>query len=499
MYLPASTQLRPDPRRAMPPTRVRLLLLLLLPLTACGGAATGNPPAAATEEEVLTEIPEPRPTEAALATLQESRRTALVAAAERVAPAVVSVNVVRRERVVPRTLWEEMLLPPGAQRETAGIGSGFVISREGLVITNEHVVRAASQVVLTLPDGREFEAEVVGADEVNDLALLRIRLRSGDDPLPVAPLGNSDGLMIGEWVVAIGNPFGFLLSNPEPSVSAGVVSAVGRNIMGGQGTGQRSFALDMIQTDASINPGNSGGPLVNALGEVVGVNSAILSSTGGNEGLGFAIPVNRARRVARDLAQDGRPRRAWIGAEVEAVRPEGPRRVTEVRIASVAPGSPAERAGLRAGMRVAGIGARQVRSPLDWHAGLLDAATGEPLEVRVVDGGRERAFSVRPGDLPSVGAERVQELRDFQLVTLTPAIRAERGLNAEGGALVVGLSDAARQLGMREGDLIVQINRARIATAEEAAAALAGSGGRAVVVYFEREGRILATQFVVRG
>jgi serine protease Do len=489
--------LTPPTSRAMPGPRARLLLLLL-PLAACGGAATGNPPAAATEEEILTEVPEPRAAEPLAATLQDSRRTALVAAAERVAPAVVSVNVVRRERVVPRTLWEEMLLPPGAQRETAGIGSGFVISREGLVVTNEHVVRAASQVVLTLPDGREFEAEVVGADEVNDLALLRIRLSPGDDPLPVAPLGNSDGLMIGEWVVAIGNPFGFLLSNPEPSVSAGVVSAVGRNIMGGQGTGQ-SFALDMIQTDASINPGNSGGPLVNALGEVVGVNSAILSSTGGNEGLGFAIPVNRARRVARDLAQDGRPSRAWIGAEVEAVRPEGPRRTAEVRVSSVAPGSPAERAGLRPGMRVAAIGAKRVRGPLDWQAGLLDAAAGEPLEVRVLDGGRERVVSVRPGDLPSMGAERVQALRDFQLVTLTPAIRSERGLTAEEGALVVGLSDAARQLGMREGDLIVQINRAPITSAEEAAAALGRLGGRAVVMYFERGGRILATQFVLRG
>jgi serine protease Do len=281
-------------------------------------------------------------------------------------------------------------------------------------------------------------------------------------------------------------------------VSVGVVSAIGRNILGGGGA-QRSFALDMIQTDASINPGNSGGPLVNALGEVVGVNSSILSSTGGNEGLGFAIPINRARRIARALADGGAPRRAWIGAEVEAVRPEGPRRVTEVRISSVAPGSPAERAGLRPGMRVASIGAKRVRSPLDWQAGLLDAAVGEPIEVRVAEGGRERAFSVRPGELPSMGAERVQALEDFQLVTLTPAIRAERGLTAEGGALIVGLSDAARQLGLREGDLIVQINRARVGTAEEAAAALGRLPGRAVVLYFERQGRILATQFVLRG
>ncbi|HEY7767480.1 S1C family serine protease, partial [Longimicrobium sp.] len=296
--------------------------LLILPLAAaCGGGASANEPAAREDGlAVLREPPAARPAEAARlgSAVQEARRTAIVAAAERVAPAVVSVNVLRRERVVPRSMWEEMMIPPGAEREVAGLGSGFIITPEGLVITNEHVVRAASEVMVTLPDGREFDADVVGADEVNDLALLRIR---GGRGLPVAPLGNSDGLMIGEWVIAIGNPFGFLLSNPEPSVSAGVVSAVGRNI-GGAG-GQRSVSLDLIQTDASINPGNSGGALVNALGEVVGVNSSILSSTGGSEGLGFAIPINRARRIALDLADDGRYRRAWIGAEVEAVRTQG--------------------------------------------------------------------------------------------------------------------------------------------------------------------------------
>jgi S1-C subfamily serine protease len=170
-----------------------------------------------------------------------------------------------------------------------------------------------------------------------------------------------------------------------------------------------------------------------------------------------------------------------------------------VRIASVAPGSPAERAGLRRGMRVVSVGAKRVRSPLDWQAGLLDATAGEPLEVRVAEGGRERTVRVRPGDLPSMSAERVQALSDFQLVTLTPAIRSERGLAAEEGALIVGLSDAARALGMREGDLIVQVNRARIGSAEAAAEALRRLSGQAVVMYFERQGRIFATQFVLRG
>lgn len=484
--------------RRMPRTsNVPAVLLIIALAGACGDAAEGNPATRAREREQL-EAPAPAPVPAAVRAsdaTQDSRRTAIVTASERVAPAVVSVNVLRRERVVPRTMWEEMMLPPGAERETAGLGSGFIITREGLVITNEHVVRAASEVVLTLPDGREFDADVVGSDEVNDLALLRMRVPAGSAPLPVAPLGNSDGLMIGEWVIAIGNPFGFLLSNPEPSVSAGVVSAVGRNIVGG--SGQRSYSLDMIQTDASVNPGNSGGALVNALGEVIGVNSSILSNSGGSEGLGFAIPINRARRIALDLADDGQYRRAWIGAEVEAVRTDGPRRLAEVRISEVAPGSPAERAGLRTGMRVTGIGGQRVRTALDWQAGLLNAAFGEPLEVRVSEGGRERAVRVQPGDLPSVSAERIQALRDFQLVSLTPAIRVERGLASEQGALIVGLSDAARQIGLREGDVIVQINRLRVTTAEETASALRQLGGRNVVMIFERGGRFGTTQFIL--
>jgi len=428
--------------------------------------------------------------------INQSRRTAIVAAAERVTHSVVSVNVLRRERVVPRTLWEQMMLPPGAERQSAGLGSGFIISQDGLVLTNEHVVRDATQLSVTLPDGREFDAQVVGTDEVNDLAVVRIRTENGMQ-LPVAPLGDSDALMIGEWVVAIGNPFGFVLSNSEPTVTAGVVSALGRNITpSGE---QRGYYLDMIQTDAAINPGNSGGALVNALGEVVGVNSSILSYGGGSEGLGFAIPINRARRIALDLADDGRYRRAWIGASVEPVRREGMRRMQEVRIAQVVPASPADRAGLRQGMLVRGIGRKRVRTPLDWNAGLLNAAFGETLEVHVLDDGRERTIRVVAGDLPSVRAERIEALRSFQLISLTPAVRAERGLVSEQGALIVGLADDARGIGLQEGDVIVAINRVRVQSAEQAAAVLQGARGGGVVIYFERGGQLGTTAFRIGG
>jgi serine protease Do len=428
--------------------------------------------------------------------VDQSRRTAIVAAAERVAPAVVSINVVRRERVVPRTVWEQMMLPPGAQRESAGLGSGFIIRADGLILTNEHVVRDATQVSVTLPDGREFDADVVGTDDVNDLAVVRIRGDRAGADLPVAPLGDSESLMIGEWVVAIGNPFGFVLSTSEPTVTAGVVSALGRNITPGEQQ-QRGYYLDMIQTDAAINPGNSGGPLVNALGEVVGVNSSILSYGGGSEGLGFAIPINRAKRIALDLADDGRYRRAWIGASVEPVQRAGMRRMQEVRIAEVVAGSPADRAGLRRGMLVRGIGSKRVRTPLDWNAGLLNAAYGEAIEVRVADDGAERAIRVVTGDLPSVRAERIQALRSFQLISLTPAIRAERGLVSEQGALIVGLAEDARGVGLQEGDVIVAINRIRVASAEQAAAVLQQAVGGGVVLYFERGGQLGTASFSI--
>jgi serine protease Do len=481
-----------------------VLMLVMLPIAApgCAQQPSSAADAEATRARLLAEdVPALHPL-AAPPPLQDpvgdSRRNAIVTAAERVSPAVVSISVVRRERVVPRSLIEQMLMPPGQERQSAGMGSGFILHADGLVLTNEHVIRGATEVLVTLPDGREFDADLVGTDDVNDLAVLRIRLpESGRVPLPVAPLGTSDGLLIGEWVIAIGNPLGNLLSNTEPSVTVGVVSAVRRNILPAGGD-QRGFYLDMIQTDASINPGNSGGPLVNAHGEVIGVNSSILTSSGGSEGLGFAIPIDRACRIVNDLVGDGRVRRAWIGADVEPLQSPGLRRGQEVRVAQVAPGSPAARAGLRPGMTVREVAGRRIRNPLDWEAAVLSGRVGQPLAVRVAAEDRERVLQVVPEDLPSVSAERIQALREFQLVTLTPAIRAERGVVNEQGALIVDLSDQARSLGFRPGDLILQINTTRIRSAEEAARALRELGGRGVVMYFERNGTLGSIRFTVR-
>jgi serine protease Do len=449
-------------------------------------------------DELLVEQAPPISIDSVLQTVDASRRTAIVAAAERVAPAVVSVNVIRRETFQPRSVWESFFMPPGVAREVPGLGSGFIIDGQGLVLTNEHVVRGATELVVTLRDGRDFDAELVGSDEVTDLALLRLRNVTGS--LPVAPLGRSSNLIIGEWVIAIGNPFGFMLANAEATVTAGVISGVNRNIIpeGAQDGG--GWYLDMIQTDASINPGNSGGPLVNALGEVIGVNSSIISGSGGSVGLGFAIPIDRARRIAQDLQRNGSVRRAWVGIDVVPHEPNRWGRSRQVRVARVAPGSTGAAAGVQPGMIVVNVGGRSVASPLDWEARLLDARLGESVDLVVTHDGRQRTIRVGTADLPSLAAERVRALDELDLVTVTAAIRAERRIVNEGGALIVSAGEGAQQVGLRDGDVILQINRAPVRSAAEAATMLRRlEGTRTTVrIVVERQAQLLSISFNIR-
>ena len=429
--------------------------------------------------------------------IDTSRRTAIVRAAERVAPAVVSVNVLRRETVRPRTYFDNFFFGPYS-RESQGLGSGFVIDAAGHVITNEHVVRGANEIVVTLGDGRDFRAEIVGVDDVTDIALLRL-IDPRPTNLPVAPMGSSANLVIGEWAIAIGNPFGNLLSNAEPTVTAGVISGVGRNIIP-TGEGRGGYYLDMIQTDAAINPGNSGGALVNAVGEIIGVNSSIISESGGSVGLGFAIPIDRALRIADALRREGRVRRVWVGVEVRPSEPNSFGRSNRVEVASVVPGSPAQRAGLRVGAVVDAINGRSVRSPLDYEARLLDSRVGETLEMTILEGRDRRTVRLATQDLPSLTAERVSAVADFRFITVTPAIQAERGLASSEGALIDGLSNDALQLGLREGDVVLEINRSRVRNAQDAAAMLRrlANSGTAVRMAIERRGQLLSASFRIR-
>jgi serine protease Do len=420
-----------------------------------------------------------------------SRHSAISAAAARVAPTVVSVNVVRRERALPRTVFDLFFLPPGSERVVQGLGSGFIVTGDGMIITNQHVVTGADSIVVTLRDGRNFPARLLGEDARTDVAVVKIE---GAD-FPVAQIGRTRDLAIGDWVVAIGNPYGFLLGNSEPSVTAGVVSALRRSIV--PSAGQPGLYVDMIQTDAAINPGNSGGPLVNAVGEVVGVNSFILSESGGNVGLGFAIPIERAMRVARDLRSFGRVRRGWTGVQIAepGANSDNWRRQAGVVVQHVAPGSPANQVGITEGDTVIRVGSRPIRNFLDWEAALLDLGVGDTLHVALRHGGEVSALAMRSAELPSERAQRVT-LGDLELVTITPAIQAERQLVSARGALVVAAGTETQQIGLQPGDVVLRINNEDITEAEQVKKVIAYFRNRGeVTLWFERLGTYHYVQF----
>jgi serine protease Do len=383
-------------------------------------------------------------------------------------------------------------MPRGSERIVEGLGSGFIVTPDGIVITNQHVTEGAEEIVVTTRDGVDLPAELLGEDQLTDIAVLRV---DGRD-LPTVAVGRSNDLVIGEWVVAIGNPYGYLLGNTEPTVTAGVVSAVGRDLV--PSDQDEGFYVGMIQTDAAINPGNSGGPLANALGEVVGVNASIFSRSGGSVGIGFAIPIERALRVADELRLHGAVRRAWMGLGVAGgERLRDWKRAGGLEVTRVAAGGPAAQAGLRDGDVIVRAQGQAVRTYLDWEAIKLDVSPGDPVAVVYRRGGRERETVITVAHLPSTQAERVS-IGDFELITLTPAIQQERGFQRDHGALIFAIGDrAARVTRLESGDLIVQINRQRIDAAEQVTQILQTARRQQswIRVYVERGGGVYSTDF----
>jgi serine protease Do len=433
------------------------------------------------------------PAPAASAAVEASRRTALVTAVERASASVVSINVTARQEARARSPWDYFFVPDRS-RVVEGYGTGFVVRSNGVIVTNQHVVANAQRVVVTLGDGSDVPARVLGEDQLTDIAVLKVE-RTG---LPTVTTGRSTDLMIGEWVVALGNPYAYLLGNAEPTVTVGVVSATGRNILpSGDQTG---LYFDMIQTDAAINPGNSGGPLTNALGEVVGVNSSIFSSSGGSVGLGFAIPIERALRVADEIIRSGAVRRAWVGLEVEGA---GGMRDWKSRggvlVSEVAPDGPAAKSGLRRGDVLVEANGRRLRNYLDWEAVKLDLHVGDGVELAVRRGRETTRRRVVTGDLPTVTAEKYTVLQDLELVNVTPAIRAERGIRSESGVLIFKVSpQVSRATGLQEGDVILAVNRSAVRAAAQVADLLNVRPGEVVRIYLEREGQITFTDLVFR-
>ena len=376
--------------------RIRLLAMCLIGLSASGQPGAGLAQRADTSRAA---------SRAPRGGLSAARRNVITTAAQRVSPAVVTVTVeaTRMVRVDPfgglfrDPFFDQFMPSPERAQRISGLGSGVIVDASGLVLTNEHVVREAQKVSVTLPDGRQFPAEVLGGSPAYDLAVLRVK----GARLPVAPLGRSDDLVVGEWAIAIGNPFGNLLESSQPTVTAGVISATDRDIKGG--ATDTGIYKHMVQTDAAINPGNSGGALVNADGDVIGINTFILSGSGGSVGIGFAIPIDLARRILDEVVRFGRVRAAWPGMQVQVVdgrmaqqlgwEAEGGMVVTQV-----APGGPAAKAGMRVRDRIRKVNGRTVNTVDDIQAGVYGLFVGDRLTLSVEREGRTLSVDLTLGE-----------------------------------------------------------------------------------------------------
>jgi len=339
--------------------------------------------------------PAPRPAPAWSAAGAEARPDSFAAMVDAAKPAVVNIGTIQAApRRGPRGVdpMREFLeryfgesLPKEEPRQN--LGSGLIVEPDGYVLTNNHVIENARMIMVRLSDEEEYEARVVGRDPRTDLALLKIQ---GRREFPVARLGDSDRLRVGDWVLAIGNPFGL-----EQTVTAGIVSAKGRVI----GAGPYD---DFIQTDAAINPGNSGGPLFDTRGEVVGINSAIFSQTGGSVGIGFAIPINLAKELIPQLKAKGRVSRGWLGVAIAPLTPELAQKLGRpgALVTDVVPSGPAAGAGVRAGDLIVAFQGQPIRraGELPWLT--AKTAVGSEVELMLLRDGKEQAVKVRLGELP---------------------------------------------------------------------------------------------------
>jgi serine protease Do len=324
-----------------------------------------------------------------------ARRTELVEAAERVSPSIVSVGASRTSYVVSPffDFFSDFAIFP-YQEKIPYLGSGVIVSKDGLIVTNSHVIEQAEDVFVTLSDGRELPVTVVAVDSVLDLALLKVNATN----LPAIKMGDSDDLMVGEWVLAMGNPFGNLIGDPHPTVTVGVVSALKRSFRSG-GPSPKVYQ-DMIQTDAAINPGNSGGALVNALGELVGINTFIVSRSGGSIGIGFAIPVNRVKALVEEVTRYGRLRPKLVDFRVQNLNARiarilGSRATSGVVVSEIQRNGPAYKAGLRVGDIITAVNGHEVRTTDDIFANIWAQPVGTAIQCDVDRAGRKLSIEFK--------------------------------------------------------------------------------------------------------
>lgn len=406
------------------------------------------------------------------------RRDDIVEVVERTSPAVVYVGTKQVVETGFRSrdpFFEEFFGDAFGprRREVESLGSGVIIDPAGTIVTNEHVIRGASEIHVVLADGRQLDAEVVGSDADNDLAVLRIRAA---DPLPWARLGTSSDLMIGETVVAIGSPFGL-----QKTVTAGVVSARGRSFRA-----DGKVFNDFVQTDASINPGNSGGPLLNLDGEVIGINTAIFASA---QGIGFAIPADKVRRIVRELTEFGKVRPAWVGLTVQRITPPVAKRLDwnrnyGVLVASVEPSSPAHAAGIRIGDLVAEVGGAPITDDEDFDARMRGYPAGTKIALTLMREGAAVPVTFTAVEFPAALAERLAWER----------LGIEAASAAQGGLAIrkIRRGSPAERAGLHPGDLLLKLNNQPLGSTQALRDALVAARASRSVLLLVRRGRVIA-------
>ncbi len=371
--------------------------------------------------------------------------------------------------------------------KTKSLGSGFIITKDGFVLTNDHVISDSGQITVSTQDGRQYVGRLVGRDEKTDVALLKIDAKHD---LPTAPLGNSDQVRVGQWVMAIGNPFGF-----DHSVTVGVVSARGRFIPGNYD--------EFIQTDASINPGNSGGPLIDLRGEVVGVNSAIYTRTGSNMGIGFAIPVNIVKEELPQLRAHGKVVRGWLGVYIQKITPDlaeslGLKEPNGALVAEVLKNGPAKSAGIERGDVIVAFDGEPITDSRELPLIVGRTAIGHVATVKIIRRGKpqEVKVTITPSKEEEVAAEEAghehgtESAFGLHVKDLSPDLAKELGLGQKSGVVVASVQPGSRadQAGLRARDVILEVNRETVKDVNGYQRAIKSAGKGKVVLLLVKRG-----------